>query len=114
MTMLKPFEQRDVVRCSVRMPRAAASLRSALDAAPPELHHGDVVYVLIKATVTGIGFPTAEKDADVLCREYTLASTFGTLVDEADVRKALDTARRRVEDAQGVARLPGTDEPDET
>jgi len=109
-SMLKPFEERDVVRCSVRMPSAAKSLRSALDASPPELHHGDVVYVVIKATVTAIGFPQAEKDTEVLCREYTLASTFGTLVDEADVRKALDTARRRVEDAQGVARLPGTDD----
>jgi len=108
--MLKPFEGRDVVRCSVRLPRAAASLRAALDAAPVELHHDDVVYVLLKATVIGVGYPKAEKDVEVLTREYTLSATFGTLVEETDVSKALDNARRRIEDAQGVQRLPVPDD----
>lgn len=106
---LQPFDDRDVTQCAIRITRAGDGLSASLDAAPVELHHGEEVYVVLRCDVSKVSLERV-KDTDLLRRVHTLAANFGTIVDEKSVHKMLDTARRQVEAALGVSRLPGVDD----
>lgn len=106
---LQPFDDHDVTEVAIRIVRAGDGLSDALDAAPVELHHDETVYVVLRCTVTKVTHEQV-KDSDELRRVHTLSTTFGTIVDEPSARKVLDAARRRIEDASGVQRIPGTDD----
>ena len=108
MTTLTPFDDRDVVETTVRIVGAGDGLSEALNVDPVELHLGDRVHVVLRGEVTAINHKPV-KDSDELRREHTIRASFGTLVDEAVVRKVLDTQRKAIDKARGLARLPGVD-----
>lgn len=106
---LEPFGERDVTECAVKIVNTGDGLSEALDIAPVELDHGQTVHVVLRGTVTKITYEQV-KDTDELRRVHTIKATFGTLVDEPAARKVLDTARRKIETAAGVQRLPVDDD----
>lgn len=107
---LKPFDDRDVVACSVRIVRAGDGLSEGLDVDPVEFALDDFVHVVLRCQVSRVAYEEI-KDTGDLRRVHTLTCTSGTVVDQGDVRKVLDAQRKRIETAKGLSRLPGTDEP---
>lgn len=109
--MLTPFDDRDVIETAVRITGAGTGLQDSLDVAPVELHVGQVVNVVLRATVAKVTHEQV-KDSEELRRVHVLRTTFGSIVEEKAARKLLDTQRRVIEEAKGVSRLPGTEEPE--
>lgn len=108
---LQPYEERDVVACSIKIVSAGDGLSAALTVDPVELHHGEIVHVVLQCEVAKVTYEPV-KDLDVLRRVHTLRAQFGTLVDEAFAKAVLAEQRLIIERAQGVERLPidGDDE----
>jgi len=106
---LKPFGDRDVTEAAMKIVGTGDGLSEALEVDPAEHELGDTVYVVLKATVTKITYERI-KDSEELRRVETVKAVFGALVDELAARKLLEYAKRAIEDAHGVQRLPGTDE----
>jgi hypothetical protein len=108
MSTLTPFDDREVTETTVRIVGAGDGLSESMEVEPVELHHGQRVHVVLRGEVTKITYePT--KDGDELRRVHTIRAVFGTLVDEAAVRKVLDAQRKAIDKAHGLARLPGVD-----
>jgi len=106
--MLKPFGDRDVTECAIRIVRTGDGLSEALALEPVELDHDETVHVVLRCAVTKVTYEQI-KDSDDLRRVHTLAATLGTLVDEDTVGVILDAVQRASEQAAGVQRIPGTD-----
>lgn len=104
---LKPFGDRDVTECAVRIINTGDGLSESLDVAPVELDHDDQTFIVLRGMVTKVSYEQI-KDSDELRRVHTIKANFGTLVDAKVAGKILDGARRKIEDARGVQRIPGT------
>jgi hypothetical protein len=108
MTTLTPFDDHDVVETTVRIVGVGDGLSEALEVEPVELHHGQIVHIVLRGEVTKITYePT--KAGDELRRVHTVRASFGTIVDQTVVRKVLDAQRKAIDKAKGVNRLPGID-----
>lgn len=105
MTSLSPFEGHDVIASGVEMPGAGGGLNKALRVNHLELHHGDRVVIVLDCEVTKLRFDSV-KDTEALERVHVLRVDNATTIDEALVSEALEAQRIRVEEAQGVHRLP--------
>ena len=110
---LTPFEDRDVAAASIKITNAGDGLSEALAIAPAEYHQGDRVYVVLETEVAKVTYEPIRKSDD-LRRVHTLRAGVGTIVDEALVRKVVETQRKANtlarEAAAGVVRLPGVEE----
>jgi len=104
---LQPFEDHDVAECALRIVRAGDGLSESLAAAPVELDLGTTVFVLLRGTVARVTYE-AVKDSEELRRVHTVRTTFGTILDPTKARPLLEAGLRVIEDANGVAHLPGT------
>ena len=112
-TTLEPFDGRDVIASGVELANASGGLNKALAVDRIELHHGDRVVVAVEVEVTKVRFDGI-KDTDALNRVHVMRVENATiLTDPAVVNEALEAQRVRVEEAQGVTRLPYNDQADE-
>lgn len=102
---LTPFEAQRVARTKVAVTNAGDGLSEAMAVDPVELHIGDEVYIVLAATVSKVRFEEI-KDSTALARIHVLRAGTASLVDESIVADYLAKQRSRIEEAQGVIRLP--------
>lgn len=102
---LSPFEARPVVRTKVAVTNAGDGLSEAMAVDPVELSIGDEVYIVLAAQVSKVRFEEI-KDSTSLARVHVLRAGTAALVDETIVADYLAKQRSRIEEAQGIVRLP--------
>lgn len=113
---LTPFEGLDVVQAAIEIPNAAGGLRDAMKIEPREFHKGDVVHVVLECEVGKIRFDPVDKEepAGEQARVHVFHAIRATFVDGDLVTQQLDEQAERIqrakEAAEGVERLPTTDE----
>lgn len=108
---LAPFEGKDVLQVGIELPGAAGGLRESLRVDPQEFHQGDKVYVVHETTCAKVRFEPIDKadPSGPQRRVHVLGVTTATIVDADLVAQQLDAQRRRIEDAKGLQRLPGSE-----
>lgn len=110
MANLGKFEGRSVSGTTIAITNAGDGLSKALAVEPRVLNQHDEVYVVLKTKVDRIAFIDSKDDPEKACiRVHTLKAGEATIVDEALVAEVLADQRRRLEEAEGVYRLPGTE-----
>lgn len=112
MADLVPFEGRDVLGTRVAITRAGDGLSKAMEIEPTVLEVGDTVIVVLECTVDSVRHERV-KDTDCLIRLHRLRAGVATLLDAPNVRKAIASQRRRLDDAAGRTPLFDDDEGDE-
>lgn len=108
------FDRREVIKSTIAVTNAGDGLSKAMSVDPQAMDLGDKVYVVLECEVAKVTF-TEIDDTKKLARNHTLRAGGATLVDEDLVRDHLDSMAERIEQAQGVHRLPLEEdgEPDE-
>jgi hypothetical protein len=109
--LLQDFEGKAVRSSGVEMPGASGGLNKALFVDELELHHGDTGVIAVEYEVVKLRFDPI-KDTDDLQRVHVLRVTGATQIDSDLVAEALEQQATRVEEANGVHRLPYTDPDD--
>ena len=104
-TGLGRFDGREVIKSTVAVTNAGDGLSKALAVDPAALDLGDKVYVVLECEVSKVTFVPVP-DTSKLQRVHTLKAGGATLVDEDLVREQLDTQAQRIEESQGIQRLP--------
>lgn len=111
---LPKFEGRDVIRSAVQITKAGDGLSDALKMAPEALHYGDEVWFVLRGEVTKVNHVPASAGSEEMARVHVITTQEIARVEEADVGRLLAQARdahkRRVEEAQGIERIPGIDD----
>ena len=105
MADLTPYEDRDVLQATIKLTNAGDGLSQGLAIEPAEYHVGDVISLVIEATIARVAYEPIP-DIDVLRRVHTAKTIIGTVVQPETVVKLLDKAKRDVERAKGVERIP--------
>jgi len=106
--LMEPFEGIPVLASGFTMPGASGGLNKALSVNGLELHKGDRVTLAINCEVKQLNFPPVP-DTDGVQRVHVLNVEGVAIIDEAMVAEAIDAQRLKVEEAQGVKRLPPGD-----
>lgn len=109
---LSPFEGNEVVGTSIKVTKAGDGLSAALKVEPAEYELGEKIFVVLETTVADIHFPKSKDNAEARIRAHTLETGLATVVDGAKVKAVLSAQRKKLEEAEGVSKLPGMDEPD--
>lgn len=104
MTTLTPFDERGVVKATIAVTNAGDGLSKALEVRPQEYHHGDIVHVVLRCTVSKVTF-VEDADTDELVRVHTLKAGTSTIVDGKLVSKVLAQQEKEIEAAKGVLQL---------
>lgn len=110
---LTPFENHDVVGTTIKVTNAGDGLSQALKVEPIEYERGETVHVVLECQVDKITFIASKDNAEALIREHTLKAGVATIVDGSKVKKVLAEQRKKLEQAEGIEKLPGLDEADE-
>ena len=110
---LSKFDGREVLNTTVAIRNAGDGLSKALGVDPVELHHGEDVYVVLHCTVDKVRFDPIKDAEDCLTRVHMLKAGDATMVDGDLVAEQLEAQARRIEEADGVHRLPFDDNEDE-
>lgn len=107
---LGTFDGRDVITSSVAIRNAGDGLSAAMSIEHTELHHGQIVHVVLECEVKDVQFPVI-KDTDSLNRKHVLRAGMATIVDKALVEDVMKAQRKKLDEAKGVQSLPldGTD-----
>jgi hypothetical protein len=105
---MEPFEGIPVVSSGFTMPGASGGLNAALTVNNMELHKDDEIVLAVSCRVKQLNFP-AVKDTDGVQRVHVLDVKGVAVIDEDAVAEALEAQRVRVEEAQGIKRLPPGD-----
>jgi hypothetical protein len=103
------FDGREVIKSTIAVTNAGDGLSKAMGVDPSAMDLGDKVYVVLECEVAKVTF-TEVDDTAKLARNHTLRAGDATIVDEDLVREHLDTQAQRIEEAQGVHRLPLDDD----
>ena len=106
--LMEPFEGIPVVSSGFTMPGASGGLNKALTVNNLELHKDDEGVFAVSWKVKQINFPGV-KDTDGVQRVHVLDITGVAVIDGDVVAEALEAQRLRVEEAQGLLRLPPGD-----
>lgn len=110
---LTPFDGKPVLRTTISVTNAGDGLSEAMAIDPRELHHGEVVHVVLECEVAKVRFDPIKDAPDHLTRVHQLRAGTATIVDAAMVQDVLDRQRLAIEKAKeaaaGIARLPGTE-----
>jgi hypothetical protein len=109
---LGDFEGLTIHSSGVEMPGASGGLNKALHVDALSLHHGDVGVIAIEYEVRKVRFDPI-KDTDGVMRVHVLGVTNATVIDPSVVAEAMEAQRVKVEEAQGVHRLPYAVDPDD-
>lgn len=102
---LGSFEGAPVLSTTIKIKKAGDGLSKAMDVDPVLLHTGQKVYVVLETEVGPIAFPPI-KDTEGVARVHDLIAQRATFIDKQAVAAALDAQERRIEEAQGIQRLP--------
>lgn len=109
---LTPFENHQVVGTTIKVTNAGDGLSQALKVEPIEYERGETVHVVLECVVDKITFDGSKDNAEDLIRVHTLKAGVATIVDGKKVKGVLAEQRKKLEAAEGIAQLPGLDEPD--
>jgi hypothetical protein len=104
MTVLTPFDERDVTKATIAVTNAGDGLSKSLEIQPQEWHHGDTVHVVLRCQVSKVTFVEDADSAD-LTRVHTLTAGTSTIVDGKLVAKVLAAQEKAIEAAKGVLQL---------
>ena len=99
------FDGREVIKATIAVTNAGDGLSKAMAVDPSAMDLGDKVYVVLECEVAKVTF-TEVDDTAKLARNHSLKAGDATIVDEDLVREHLDAMAQRIEEAQGVHRLP--------
>jgi len=99
------FDGREVIKSTIAVTNAGDGLSKAMSVDPAAMDLGDKVYVVLECEVAKVTF-TEVDDTAKLARNHTLKAGDATIVDEDLVRAHIDEQVQRIEEAQGVHRLP--------
>lgn len=111
------FDGREVIKSTIAVTNAGDGLSKAMAVDPAKMDLHEKVYVVLECEVAKVTF-TEVDDTNKVARNHTLKAGDATIVDEDLVREHLDAMAKRIEEAQGVHRLPldedgeAGDEPD--
>lgn len=109
---LGEFEGRDVIQVVARVIGTGDGLSKAIAINPVKHRTGDEVTIVSRAVVGPITHKLI-KDTDALVRVETYeAGTVTIVADEGEIAAMLDEQERRIEEAQGIARLDFDGDPD--
>lgn len=111
-TTLAEFEGHDVVGATIQVTNAGDGLSEALKIDPVEYEHGETVFVVLQTTVAKVRFDPSKDDKEKLVRVHVLKTGVATPVDESQIRGIIAKHRKKLEEAEGVSKLPGLDEAD--
>lgn len=104
------FDGHEVIVTSVRITNAGDGLSSSMAIEPEAMHIGDKKYIVLECDVVDVKFRPV-KDTDRLERVHTLKAGIATSVDHSVVKKVLAAQRVKLEEAAGVQRIEGFEEP---
>lgn len=102
---LGKFEGQPVNAVGLEIRNSAGGLNESMKTDPVELHIGDEVTVTMRCKVTKIRHDPL-KDADGLRRVHILDASDATIIDDELVATAIDAQKKRIEERNGVKRLP--------
>lgn len=105
MSDLKKYEGREVVGTAIKVTKAGDGLSAALEIEPVELHHDDVVYLVLKTKVAQVVHKASRKGSKSLIRSHVLETEAATIVDGQEVAALLEAQALKIEEAQGIQRL---------
>lgn len=108
MATLSDLGELDVLNTSVKITKTGDGLSKAMSIEGVELHHGQIVQILLECEVIDIQTPRV-KDTDGVSRKHVLEAGRATLVEGKAFDKALDEMSKKLEQAAGVQRIPGVD-----
>ena len=106
------YEGHGIASTSVSIRNTGDGLSKAMRVDPIKLELGATVYVVLECEVEKHRYEPADF-ADDLILVNMLKAGRATLIDSKAVVAALDQQAKRIEQAEGVERLPGTDVEDE-
>lgn len=114
-SVLDDFDGREVVRTNIAITNAGDGLSAALAVQPQQLVLGQEVTIVLRGTVTKVGFVPAdddEPDDGPLVRVHTIRAGSSTILSEAAAKKVAGAIsqqelaiKRAVEAARGIAPL---------
>lgn len=107
------YEGHAVAGTTVSIRNTGDGLSQAMKVDPVKLDFGSTVYVVLECEVEKHRYESAGF-ADDLILVNMLKAGRATLIDGDVVRVALDDQAKKIEEAEGTQRLPGTDLADET
>lgn len=100
----KRFEGRDIAGVQLKVSASTVNLDG-----PEQFHVGDVVHVVVEATVDKVGYTRVQKSDAVVRVEHAIPAT-AALVDSSIAADAIDLARMADEAARGIMRLREADD----
>lgn len=106
MATLNDLMNLDVLNTSVKITKTGDGLSKAMSIEGVELHHGQIVQILLECEVIDVQTPRV-KDTDGVSRKHVLEAGRATIVEGKAFDKALDEMSRKLEKAAGVEPLPG-------
>lgn len=108
MSKLPKFDGRDVIASSIAVRNAGDGLSKAMKVEPEAYHIGDKVFVVLECEVANVAHEPIDKDAPrgPQRRKHVLRAGTATLVDETLVKDVLEEQRLKIEQAEGIERLP--------
>ena len=101
---LTPFEGQPVHAVALAIRNTGDGLSAAMDVDPVELHHGDIVDVVLRCEVDKIRYDEL-RDSDGLKRVQMLKAVRATLIDSDVVNEAFAEQSKRIADKEGQAQL---------
>jgi len=106
------FEGHDVVGTAIKVTKAGDGLSPALKVEPVEYELGEEIHVVLKTRVANVQFVPSKDDANNLIRLHTIETSEATVVEGTKVKGLLAAQRKKIEEAEGISKLPGLDETD--
>lgn len=105
MTEFRPVDGMRILASGVSMPGASGGLNKALSVNGLQLDHGEEITLVISCRVKELRYPEI-KDTDGFQRHHVLEVLEVAPIDPEAVAAAMDEQRVKLEQAQGVHRLP--------
>lgn len=108
---LSAFDGKPVLRTAIKVTKAGDGLSEALAIDPREMHHGEIVHVVLECKVGRVQFDPVKGAEDHLVRTHVLVADVATIVAGELVDEVVDAQRRKIiaakEAAAGISSLPG-------
>lgn len=109
---LNAFDGQDVLSATLTITKTGDGLSKTMEIDPAEYHVDDKLYVVMEVDVTKVRFDKI-KDVDGLRRVHISEASTIAIVDGAVVADVMAQQKKKLEEAAGKLRLPGTTPGDE-
>lgn len=97
------FEGSPVISSVVQITNAGDGLSAAMQIAPTELTHGEIVHVVMECEVTKVGFKPVVGAEDKMTRFHVLRAGTATIVQYKTVEAILDKVKADLQEAEDAA-----------